>query len=153
MTDGDGRYLHHLTKSGKGVEDPFDENDEDDESPEVEKNVSRENVKKPAEVVADLIVEWMRNHGVDETLQLIAGDSTNSNTGWKAGAMAWIEKKLGRKLHWLVCQLHTNELMLRQLITKLDGKFDSKTGFSGPIGKMLKNMEKMKPKYDFDKED
>ena len=56
MTDGDERYLHHFTKPGKAVEDLFDENDEDDESPEVEKNVSRENVKKPAEVVADLIV-------------------------------------------------------------------------------------------------
>ena len=103
--------------------------------------------------MADLVVEWLINHGVNETLQLIAGDSTNSNTGWKAGAMAWIEKKLGKKLHWLVCQLHTNELMLRQLITKLDGKSDSKTGFSGPIGKMLKDVEKMKPKYNFDKID
>ena len=54
---------------------------------------------------------------------------------------------LGLKLHWLVCQLHTNELMLRQLITKLDGKSDSKTGFLGPIGKMLKDVEKMKPKF------
>ena len=93
----------------------------------------------------------MTNQVVDHTLQVLAGHSTN--TGWKASAMAWIEKKLGRKLHWLVSQLHTNKLMLRQLITKLDGKFDSKTGFSGPIGKMLKNMEKIKPKYDFDKID
>ena len=68
MTDGDGRYLHHFTKPGKGVEDLFDENDEDDESPDVEENVSREKIKKPAEVVADFVVEWMRNHGVDETL-------------------------------------------------------------------------------------
>ena len=153
ITDGDGRYLHHFTKSGKDVEDLCDENDEEDEGTDVEEDVTREKVKKPAEVVADLVVEWLRNHGVDETLQLIAGDSTNSNTGWKAGAMAWIEKKLGKKLHWLVCQLHTNELMLRQLITKLDGKSDSKTGFSGPIGKMLKDVEKMKPKYNFDKID
>ena len=100
-----------------------------------------------------MIVEWLTNQRVDETLQVIAGDSTNFNTGWKAGAMAWIEKKLGRKLHWLVCQLHINELMLWQLITKLDRKSDSKTGFSGPIGKMLKNMENMKPEYDFDKTD
>ena len=154
MTDGDGRYLHHFTKPGKGIEDAVDDIDEDEllESQEhVEENAPKEKEKKPAEVVADLIVEWMTNHGVDETLKLLAGDSTNSNTGWRAGAMAWIERKLGRKLHWLVCMLHTNELMLRQLITKLDGKSDSKTGFSGPIGKMLKNVEKMKPKYDFDK--
>ena len=95
MTDGDGRYLHHFTKPGKAVEDLFDENDEDGESPEhIEENVLREKVKKPAEVVADLIVEWMTNPGVNETLQVIAVDSTNSNTGWKAGAMAWKEASL-----------------------------------------------------------
>ena len=95
MTGGDGRYLHHFTKPGKAVEDLFDENDEDDESPEhIEENVLREKVKKPAEVVADLIVEWMTNPGVNETLQVIAVDSTNSNTGWKAGAMAWKEASL-----------------------------------------------------------
>ena len=37
--------------------------------------------KKPSEVVADMIVEWMTNHGVDQTLKLLAGDSTISNTG------------------------------------------------------------------------
>ena len=90
-------YLHHFTKPGKGVEDLFDENDEDDEGTDVEENVTQEKAKKPAELVADLVVEWMRNHGVD------AGDSINSNTGWKGSSMAWIEKKLGKKLHWLVC--------------------------------------------------
>ena len=53
ITDGDGRYLHHFTKPGKGAEDLFDENDEDDEGTDVEENVTQEKVKKPAEVVAD----------------------------------------------------------------------------------------------------
>ena len=57
------------------------------------------------------------------------------------------------KMHWLVCQLHTNELMLRKLIEKLDGKTDSRTGFSGPLGKMLSKVKDMKPDYKFKKID
>ena len=106
---------------------------------------------KPAEVVADLILDWMRKYGVDETLTHLAGDSTPSNTGWKKGVMAWLEKKIGRKMHWLVCQLHTNELMLRKLIEKLDGKTSSSTGFSGPLGKLLTKVKDMKPNYNFKK--
>ena len=33
-----------------------------------------------------------------KTLEMLAGDSTKFNTGWHAGIIAWIEKKLGRKL-------------------------------------------------------
>ena len=45
--------------------------------------------------------------------------------------------------------IHTNELGLRCLIQKLDGKTDSKKGFSGPLGKMLKKVPQMKhnPNY------
>ena len=63
---------------------------------------------KPAEVVANLILDWMRNYGVEQTLTHLAGDSTASNTGWKKGVIAWLERKIGRKVHWLICQLHTN---------------------------------------------
>ena len=66
---------------------------------------------------------------------MMAGDSTKFNTGWHKGVIAWIEKKLGRNLTWAICQIHTNELSLQALITKLDGKTDSKFGFSGPLGK------------------
>jgi hypothetical protein len=53
---------------------------------------------KPAEVVANLIIDWMRNYlfsssimrnyGVEQTLTHLAGDSTASNTGWKKGVIA-----------------------------------------------------------------
>ena len=64
-----------------------------------------------------------------------------------------MEKLLNRKVFWVICQLHTNELPLRHLIECLgiddssyialnnifspDGKSTSKDGFSGPIGKLL----------------
>ena len=84
------------------------------------------------------------NYDVDKTLVKIGGDSTNLNTGWTAGIIALIEKKIGRKLHWIMCPVHTNELGLRELIKKTDGDTDSKTGFKGPIGNMLKKVNNMK---------
>ena len=153
LTDGDGRYLHHFTKQGgKQLEEIYKETNSDVDSG-VESAIMNTVDKKPAEEVADLIIEWITNFGIDQLLKVLGCDSTNPNTGWKGGVVAWIEKKLGRKLHLLVCQLHTNELMLRHLIEKLDGKTDSKTGFSGPLGKMLKNVSSMEINYNFEKID
>ena len=40
---------------------------------------------------------------------------------------------LEHKLHWIICQIHVNQLSLRRLIIKLDGPYKHKSGFSGPI--------------------
>ena len=74
---------------------------------------------------------------MDETVLVIGGDSTNSNTGWKGGMLTHLEKFLDRKCFWVVCMLHTTELPLRHLFTALDGKSNSKDGWTGPIGKKL----------------
>ena len=86
--------------------------------------------------MARLIMKWIKEHGVENTLKLPSGDSTPSNTGWRGGTIAWIEKLLGRKVHWLIRMIHTNELGLRHLIELTDGKTDSKEGYSGPLGKL-----------------
>ena len=160
LYDGDGRYLHHFMKpkqdsKGSSEDDTNSINSDQDEEDNKEEssNLQKELEKKPAEVVARLLVEWMTIYGIDETLKLLAADSTNPNTGWRAGVIAWVERILDRKFHWLICQLHTNELMLCHLIQKLDGKTDSKTGCSGPLGKMLNNVKDMKPNYDFERID
>ena len=93
--------------------------------------------EKPAEIIAEELVAFMKKKGIDRSLQAIGGDSTNVNTGWDGGIMHWIEVMLGRKLNWLVCALHTNELPLRHLITALDGKTLSNNKWAGDIGKML----------------
>ena len=90
---------------------------------------------KPAQEVAIGLYEWLVRHGQDSSILVLGGDSTNSMIGWKGGAIAWVEKYLNRKTFWAICQIHTNELPLRHLIEKLDGKTLSKSGFSGPIGK------------------
>ena len=81
---------------------------------------------KPAKQEAKKIYDWMKKTKSEETVKLVGGDSTNPNTGWAGGVLAWLEKFLGRKVFWMICMLHTNELPLRHLIEKLDGKTSSK---------------------------
>lgn len=111
----------------------------------------KDDIKKPAEIVADNIVNWLRERNVDQALQAIGGDSTNMNTGWQGGVMQWIERKIGRKLVWIVCDLHTNELPLRHLIQELDGKTLSNNGWSGPLGKMLDSATELEINPSFEK--
>ena len=92
---------------------------------------------KPAKQVAVVLHDWLVEHGQDTSVLVVGGDSTNSMSGWKGGSIAWLEKLLNRKLFWVICQIHTNELPLRHLIENIDGKTSSKGGFSGPIGKKL----------------
>ena len=95
------------------------------------------------EHLANLIHEWMTDCELEEQLQAIGGDSTNANTGWRGGTIAHLERKLGRKLIWLICALHTNELPLRHLIKGLDGDTLSDNKFRGPIGKLVPDVLSM----------
>ena len=92
----------------------------------------------------------MVQHGVDKTVLVIGGDSTNSNTGWKGGMLAHLDKLLDRKCFWVVCMLHTTELPLRHLFSMLDGKTNSKDGWTGPIGKLITTVNNMKRVTNFD---
>lgn len=49
--------------------------------------------------------------------------------------------KLNRSIHHFICQLHANELPLRHLMERLDGKTSGPHGFTGPIGKQLQTCE------------
>ena len=100
--------------------------------------------KKHAEVIAENLVDFLKDKIIDQSLQAIGGDSTNVNTGWEGGAMHWVEVKLGRELNWLVCALHTNELPLRHLITTVDGKTLSNNKWTGNICKMLDSSTELK---------
>ena len=119
-SEPDGRYLFHFT-------------------PEPATRSS-----KPARQEALALYEWMVEHGVDETVLVIGGDSTNPNTGRKGGMLTHLEKFLDRKCFWVVCMLHTTELPLRHLFTALDGKTNSKDGWTGPIGKKLEKINDLK---------
>ena len=98
---------------------------------------------KPAKKVAEGLFTILDQVGATETCNTLGGDSYNGNTGWKGGSNAHLERMLGHKCHWCVCSAHTNELPLRHLIEKLDGKTCSKDGFTGPIGKLLGKVMEM----------
>ena len=74
---------------------------------DVKERVQRK--KACGNIIADNIVNFMKTKCIDKSLKAIGGDSTNVNTGWEGGTLRWVEVKLGRKLVWLVCALHTNE--------------------------------------------
>ena len=50
---------------------------------------------KPTYMEAKGIYEFLVSHGVDKTLEVVGGDSTNSNSGWKGGAIVWLEMMIG----------------------------------------------------------
>ena len=77
--------------------------------------------EKPALKVAQGLFDILVQHDSTDSLQFLAGDSTNMNTGWRGGTHAHLEILLGRRLYWGICPLHTNELPLRHLIAAVDG--------------------------------
>lgn len=77
--------------------------------------------EKPALKVAQGLYDLLVVHNSTESLMVLQGDSTNSNTGWRGGTHTHLEKLLGHKLFWSICMLHTNELPLRHLIKTIDG--------------------------------
>ena len=107
--------------------------------------------KKHAELLAEDIVGWLIEKKCDGTLQAIGGDSTSVNTGWEGGAMHWVEMKLGRRLVWIVCDLHTGELPLRKLFTELDGPTLSGNKYSGDIGQLLDSVTELEINPHFEK--
>ena len=70
---------------------------------------------------------------IDGDLQTFEEDSTNVNTGWGGIVIEWIDQKLGRKLVWIVCDLHIRELILRHLIIELGGPTLNNNKWSGLV--------------------
>jgi len=107
--------------------------------------------RKHAEVIADKLVEGLKERNSEKTLKAIEGDSCNVNTGWEGGVMHFVEEKLWRKLVWIACDLHTGELPLRHLVRSLDGKTLSNNKWSGRLGKLLESVTELEINPDFTK--
>ena len=63
---------------------------------------------------------------------MLRGDSTTTITGSAGGTIQHIEKLLGRKCHWSISIIHSNELPFRHLVIELYGKDIPKQGWKGP---------------------
>jgi hypothetical protein len=86
----------------------------------------------------------------ENNIMAVGCDGTVVNTGKNAGAIRLLEERLDRPLQWFVCMLHANELPLRHLFEKLDGATTGPKSFSGQLGILLNNCEKM-PVVEFKK--
>lgn len=92
------------------------------------------------ESIMDIVAE--KEIPVDE-IDAMGCDGTVTNTGCRAGVIRLLELEWEKIMQWIICMLHLNELPLRALIEKLDGPYKSKDMLSGPIGKMLKDVESL----------
>ena len=93
--------------------------------------------KGTAKCISDAVYAAMETMKVTDSIELIGSDSTSTMSGAVGGAQHFLEVRLNRNLFRVFCLLHTNELPLRNLFTKLDGKTSGKDSFKGPIGKAL----------------
>jgi len=94
--------------------------------------------------ITDSICKYYDEIGLDMSKTLGIGcDGTATNTGATGGIICLLEKKLGKPLQWLLCQLHANELPLRHIMKHLDGPTTGPQGFAGVIGSALTRCEYM----------
>lgn len=68
-------------------------------------------------------------------ISVLGCDGAAVNTGTAGGVCRLFELIQERPVHWHVCQLHANELNLRELFQHFDGKTTGPRSFSGPLGK------------------
>lgn len=86
---------------------------------------------------SNAILSFVDENKLFDELIALGSDGANTNVGSDGGINRLIELAAHRPLHWFVCMLHLNELPLKALITKLDGKTTGANSFSGPIGNEL----------------
>ena len=58
------------------------------------------------------LFRFLKEKGWDGSLSVVGADGCNVNTGNKHGALVFLEKLLGKPLHWFICMLHLVELPL-----------------------------------------
>ena len=79
----------------------------------------------------------------------IEADGTAVNTGKNGGVCRLFELFRGRPVHWFICQLHSNELNLRELFIMLHGVTPDPKSFSGPTGTKLVGQLEREPVVSF----
>lgn len=106
-----------------------------------------------AKQIAKGILTWLQDNDAEEALIALAADSTNTNTGFKGGTMAFVENAVGRPLIWLVCMLHTNETSFRNLMISLDGPTTHTDGLNGNVVKLVDRVHDISYNLNFERVD
>ena len=60
--------------------------------------------------------------GYGDSVRVLGCDGAAVNTGRSGGVCRRLKLIQGKPVHWFVCQLHSHELVLRELFWELDGK-------------------------------
>jgi hypothetical protein len=83
------------------------------------------------------VSELVREYDSNDSIEAVCTDGTAVNTGYLTGAIAEVERNLGKPLQWLICLKHFNELPFRHIFDELDGGFGTSgpNSFKGELGK------------------
>jgi hypothetical protein len=92
---------------------------------------------KSVDIVAAMTSFFEKEHINTDEVLAIGCDGCNVNVGHINGAIVLLEKHFKRPLHWYICLLHANELLLRNIFEKIDGTTTGPNSFSGSIGKAI----------------
>ena len=84
--------------------------------------------EKPVLIIGKGVHSRLEGFGATEDLVLVRRYTTSTNTGPEGGAIHYLEQLLGHKVHWDLCLIHINELLLKRMMIKLDGKYIPKSG-------------------------
>ena len=60
--------------------------------------------------------------GYGDSVRVLGCNGAAVNTGRSGGVFRLLKLIQGKPVHWFVCQLQSNELVLRELFRELDGK-------------------------------
>ena len=95
--------------------------------------------------VARLVFEKVQESSSIEFLDIVGGDNTSSNTGYKNGAFRNLEILINRPLQRNCCFIHFCELPARNLLSNLIGEKSGPSSRKGLIGEQLgQSIESMK---------
>ena len=92
--------------------------------------------------LADDFLDVIAEHKCNNSLVAVVADGTATNTGWKNGFMAHLERDLQRNLLWLICMAHGNELPLRHLFDHLDGGYGT-SGLPASRGHLERHVQEI----------
>ena len=74
-SEPDGQYITHFTIDSK----------------------ERGRGQSVAQHLGQTMFDWLNDNNMCQNIVAVGGDSTNVNTGWKGGAIQFLEKKIGKR--------------------------------------------------------
>lgn len=88
--------------------------------------------------VCDAVTNYLNESKFDwHDIIAIGTDGAANNTGREIGAIAEVEKILGRPVHWIICLFHLNEKCLEWVLKELGCTTTSGDTYTGKLGSLL----------------